>query len=278
MSSILEALKSRPAFDFNAPLSPAHLAQVNDAQSTTISSQDADSLNTLKLLMVFASLIETTLVNWSSKAGTDQANNIASIVGSHLSQVSQAVQNVYTEAISSCVKNLNVLLDKATSRSLSTVISGYPPLTPPSPDMFHSPLRQSLNSGLTQSLVHTSLSQLIESIRRSLSSFKSKLEPMVYIAVVRALWDSFGHQVMCCINEQRGGTSQAAEEMMRSRERAGCAMNVLSEFFCSHLHGLPFEGDKEKLLSFPKRVLEVEQMMNQRAKDRIGDVVNFSPF
>ena len=274
MGLVLDTIQSRPSFDFSSPLSAAHLTLFQDAP-ITISSQDAEGLNSLKLLMVFTSVVETTLVSWSSRGGTDQANNIASIVGSQLSQVNQRIQQGYTDQVSSTVKCLGVLLDQASSRSLSNIISSQS--ISPTPAMFNSPLCQSVSSRVTKSIVQSALSPLIDVLHHSLASIKVKLEPKVYIAIVRALWDGLGSQIMCLINAQRGG-SRAAEEMMQTREKAGCAMAVLSDYFIHHLSDLLFEGDREKLLLAPRRVMEVENMINQRGMDRVGNAVNFSPF
>ncbi|GIL85489.1 hypothetical protein Vretimale_13414 [Volvox reticuliferus] len=231
--------------------------------------KEAVLLNSLKVLMVMVPSIEDIISKWcggsavappgppqTDDRGVEYNDELAPHIGAQFAQVVKELRTDYAEGVASCANRMANFI-RSTPLTNIKVALNLP--KPPNNDV---------NTGYQQVSTMTQQREFVEAFMRpilaaceeALQALRGALDPRVFVATGRALWDCMGKDLYEFVHGLQEGQDKGA---WRLRQHANIALVLLCESFRGRLADWMEHCIGERDLDLPIHVDKAQKLLAQ---------------
>eukprot|EP00198_Chlamydomonas_reinhardtii_P008734 XP_001698071.1 predicted protein [Chlamydomonas reinhardtii] len=231
--------------------------------------KEAVLLNSLKVLMVMVPSIEDIISKWCggqscAPPGPPQPNapdpdfddDMAPHIGAQFAQVVKELRTDYAEGVASCSNRMANHIRATPVTNIKTALNQPKPPADP-----HGGYQQVSTLTHQRDFVEAFMRPILAACDEALQALRAALDPRVFVATGRALWDCMGKDLFEFVHFLQ--ESHDNKGAWRLRQHANLALTHLCEFFRSRLAASMEHCIGERDLDLPINVDKAQKLLAQ---------------
>ncbi|EFJ52891.1 hypothetical protein VOLCADRAFT_102849 [Volvox carteri f. nagariensis] len=231
--------------------------------------KEAVLLNSLKVLMVMVPSIEDIISKWcggsavappgppqTDNHGVEYNDELGPHIGAQFAQVVKELRTDYAEGVASCATRMANHIRSMPATNIKVALN-----LPKPPSDVHAGYQQVSTMTQQREFVEAFMRPILAACEDALQALRSALDPRVFVATGRALWDCMGKDLFEFVHcLQEGHDNKGA---WRLRQHANIALTLLCESFRGRLADWMEHCIGERDLDLPIHVDKAQKLLAQ---------------